>query len=214
MKAIIYLRVSSEEQGRSGLGIEAQRERCLQYVTERGFDVVGEFIEVQSGADDDRPQLALAMRQARKGRATIVVAKLDRLSRRAEFIGRLIERHARFEVSELGPEVDPFMLRIYAAIAEKERSLISERTKAALAAKRARGDVLGSRSFSRIRHLGPAAHSAAAKQRMRAARVQAAELRQRGLTLQQISDELERRGVHTARGETDWSPTQVRRLLV
>jgi DNA invertase Pin-like site-specific DNA recombinase len=145
--AIAYIRVSTKRQGRSGLGIEAQREAVSRFVETEGFRVVSEFTEVETGKGADalelRPQLAAAMESARRINAPVIVAKLDRLSRDVHFISGLMKHRVRFVVTELGSEADPFMLHLYAALAEKERALISERTKAALAAAKARGQRLG-----------------------------------------------------------------------
>src|SRR5215213_6925424 len=147
--AIAYLRVSTKRQGRSGLGLEAQREALTRFVQAEGFELVSEFSEVETGKGADalelRPQLAAAMDRARRINAPVMVAKLDRLSRDVHFISGLMKHRVRFVVTELGSDADPFMLHLYAALAEKERRLISERTKAALAAAKARGQRLGSR---------------------------------------------------------------------
>lgn len=145
--AIAYYRVSTKKQGRSGLGLEAQREAVLRFAAQEGLEIVGEFTEVETGKGSDaleqRPHLAAAMAQARRLNALVVTAKLDRLSRDVHFISGLMKHRVRFVVTEFGPDADPFMLHLYAALAEKERSLISERTKAALAAAKARGVKLG-----------------------------------------------------------------------
>src|SRR5215813_5019738 len=120
-----YIRVSTDKQGKSGLGLEAQRDAIAKFAASESLEVVGEFIEVETGkgadALDKRPRLAAALRKAKKLKAPIVVAKLDRLSRDVHFISGLMTQRVPFIVSELGPDVDPFMLHIYAALAEKER---------------------------------------------------------------------------------------------
>lgn len=148
MKAIVaYIRVSTSKQGRSGLGIEAQREALARFASGEGFKVVDEFVEVETGKGSDaferRPQLSAALGKARTLRCPIAVAKLDRLSRDVHFISGLMAHRVPFLVAELGPDVDPFVLHLYAALAEKERALISGRTKSALAAAKARGVQLG-----------------------------------------------------------------------
>lgn len=149
MTAIVsYLRVSTQRQGRSGLGLEAQREAIDRFAETNGLTVVEEFVEVETGKGaenvlENRPRLAMALAVAKQFACSIAVAKLDRLSRDVHFISGLMARKVGFVVAELGPDVDPFMLHIYAAFAEKERSLISVRTKAALAAAKARGVKLG-----------------------------------------------------------------------
>ena len=141
-----YKRVSSEDQGRSGLGLEAQ-ERDIQLFLENyadtPFEVVGEFLEVQTGTDNTRSQLLAAIDLAKKEKAVLVVAKLDRLSRKVSFIASLMEdKELEFRVAQM-PFADKFHLHIYAALAEQERDFISARTKAALAAAKQRGVRLG-----------------------------------------------------------------------
>src|SRR4051812_23955923 len=147
--AVVYVRVSSEQQGKSGLGIEAQRRAVERFVAEHGFTVVAEHVEVETRKGSDalerRPQLAAALKRAKGEKCPVIVAKLDRLSRDVAFVADLMTQRVPFIVSELGPDVDPFMLHIYAALAEKERALISARTKDALAAAKARGARLGNR---------------------------------------------------------------------
>ena len=138
MRAVAYLRVSSEQQGKSGLGIEAQRRAIERFTAEHGYEAVAEFVEVETGKGSDalerRPQLAAALKKAKSDKCPVIVAKLDRLSRDVAFVSGLMAQRVAFIVTELGPDVDPFMLHIYAALAEKERALISARTKDALAA--------------------------------------------------------------------------------
>src|SRR4051794_31419670 len=125
MRAVVYLRVSSEQQGKSGLGIEAQRRAIERFTAEHGYEVAAEFVEVETGKGNDaldrRPQLAAALKRAKSEKCPVVVAKLDRLSRDVAFISGLMAQRVAFIVTELGPDVDPFMLHIYAALAEKER---------------------------------------------------------------------------------------------
>ncbi len=148
-QAIAYYRVSTARQGRSGLGIEAQREAVQRFAAAEGFDLAGEFVEVETGkgadALDRRPQLAAALATGRQKKCPVIVAKLDRLSRDVAFISGLMAQRVPFIVAELGRDADPFMLHLYAALAEKERRLISERTRAALAARKAQGAQLGNR---------------------------------------------------------------------
>jgi len=149
---ITYLRVSTSQQSRSGLGIEAQRQALLQFAGSEGLELVGEFIEVETGKGSDaldrRPQLKAALAAAKKLKCPVAVAKLDRLSRDVHFISGLMAHRVPFVVAELGPDVDPFVLHLFAALAEKERSLISARTRQALAAAKARGVTLGSPKLS------------------------------------------------------------------
>jgi DNA invertase Pin-like site-specific DNA recombinase len=149
LTAVAYTRVSTAQQGRSGLGLEAQQAALARFAEAEGFTFAATFSEVETGKGADalerRPQLSAALNAARRcGKGTpIVVAKLDRLSRDVAFVSSLMAHKTPFIVAELGKDVDPFMLHIYAALAEKERSMGSERTKAGLKAAQARGVKLG-----------------------------------------------------------------------
>jgi DNA invertase Pin-like site-specific DNA recombinase len=216
--AVVYVRVSSEQQGKSGLGIEAQRRAVDRFVAEYGFTVVAEFVEVETGkgadALDRRPQLAAALKMAKSDKCPVIVAKLDRLSRDVAFIANLMTQRVPFIVSELGPDVDPFMLHIYAALAEKERALISARTKDALAAAKARGVQLGNR-----KNLDEAQRVSVEARRAKADRTAAnvlpiiEEVRRQGAgSLREIAAALSARGVRTPRGG-DWTAVAVKRVL-
>jgi DNA invertase Pin-like site-specific DNA recombinase len=216
-----YVRVSTSKQGRSGLGIEAQQEVLSRFAQAEGFEIVRLFIEVETGKGSDalerRPQLAAAMAEARRKRCSVAVAKLDRLSRDVHFISGLMAHKVPFLVAELGSDVDPFVLHLFAALAEKERSLISTRTKVALAAAKARGVQLGNPQLHLARE---AAHKAAAAANEAAAERHAAtvlpiirEIRKAGArTLREIAAALNERGVQTARGG-QWYATTVRNVL-
>src|SRR5262252_6219518 len=141
--AIGYIRVSTQKQGRSGLGLEAQQGALAKFCADEAFTLVEIYTETESGADDDRPQLNAAIERARKVKAPIICAKLDRLSRDVHYISGLMKHRVPFIVAELGADTDPFLLHLYAALAEKERALISRRTKDALAAAKLRGVKLG-----------------------------------------------------------------------
>jgi len=146
-RAVAYLRVSTQRQQRSGLGIEAQRAAIQQFAANETLAISAEFVEFESGkgadALDRRPQLAAALAAAKASKCSVVVAKLDRLSRDVAFVAGLMAQRVPFIVAELGRDADPFTLHLYAALAEKERRLISERTKAALSAKKVSGIRLG-----------------------------------------------------------------------
>src|SRR5256885_6460879 len=137
-RAVAYYRVSTKQQHRSGLGIEAQRAAVTRFAEVEGFAIIAEYVEVETGkgadALDRRPQLAAALAAARSAKCSVLVSKLDRLSRDVAFVAGLMAQRVPFIVAELGRDADPFMLHLYAALAEKERRLISERTMAALAA--------------------------------------------------------------------------------
>src|SRR5215204_4294609 len=144
---IAYYRVSTERQRRSGLGIDAQRSTVTRFADAEGLSIISEYIEAESGKGSDalerRPKLAAALAAARAARCPVLVAKLDRLSRDVVFVANLMAQRVPFMVAELGADADPFMLHLYAALAEKERRLIAERTRMALAAKKAAGAALG-----------------------------------------------------------------------
>ena len=138
--AIAYLRVSTQRQQRSGLGIEAQRATIARFAETGGLTIIAEYVEAETGKGSDaldrRPQLAAALAAAKAAKCSVVVSKLDRLSRDVAFVAGLMAQRVPFIVAELGRDADPFMLHLYAALAEKERRLISDRTKAALASRR------------------------------------------------------------------------------
>lgn len=146
--AVAYARVSTQQQGKSGLGIEAQTAAIYRFAEQEGFKIIDIFIEVETGkgsdALDKRKVLATALAKAKSNNCPVIVAKLDRLSRDVAFIAGLMAQRVPFIVTELGANADPFMLHIYAALAEQERRMISTRTKVALAAARERGQRLGS----------------------------------------------------------------------
>ncbi len=139
---IAYFRVSTAAQGRSGLGIEAQRQTIRAYLKTVQADLLTEYIDIESGARDQRPNLQKAIGHAKSTKATLVIAKLDRVSRKVSFIATLMESGVKFVVADL-PNADEFQLHIYAALAQQERKLISERTRAALKAAKQRGILLG-----------------------------------------------------------------------
>ncbi len=223
---VAYLRVSTGAQGRSKLGLEAQREAIARFCQMEGASVAAEHVEVETGkgtdALDRRPQLAAALAHAARLGCPVVVAKLDRLSRDVAFIASLMARRVPFVVTELGPDVDPFMLHIYAAMAEKERRMIGERTKAALAAAKARGKALGGDRGHRHTAEDAKAYGAAggAKRREAAdvAALAAADMigeiqaRNPGASLQAIARELNGAGAVTPRGG-QWTATAVKRAL-
>lgn len=145
-QVVSYLRVSTGRQGQSGLGLEAQREAVARYAADKGFELLAEFLEVHTGKGADalakRPQLVAALAMAKKQGARLVAAKLDRLGRNVHFISGLIEMGVNFAAADM-PDADTFQLHIYAALAQQEGKAISQRTKDALAAAKAKGTVLG-----------------------------------------------------------------------
>lgn len=173
-RVVGYYRVSTARQGRSGLGLEAQRAAVVRFCEAEGLSLARELTEVETGkgadALDRRPTLATALTEARRLRCpVVVVAKLDRLSRDVSFIAGLMAQGVPFMVAELGSDADPFMLHLYAALAEKERRLISERTKAALVAAKARGIRLGGHHPASLSDAGRTAGRAAQAPRRRRA---------------------------------------------
>jgi DNA invertase Pin-like site-specific DNA recombinase len=211
-----YLRVSTTGQGKSGLGIDAQRAAVARFAEAEGFTIVAEHVEVETGKGSDaldrRPQLRSALAEARRLKCAVVVAKLDRLSRDVHFISGLMAHRVPFVVADLGPTADPFMLHIYAALAEKERAMISSRTKAALAAAKARGVKLGGPNVAAAGAKGAASQKAEADRFAANVLPIIAPLRKEGATLRAIADILNRRGIATARGGK-WFATQVAQIL-
>ena len=202
---VTYIRVSTSSQGRSGLGIEAQRQVLSQFVKAEGFEVVREFVEVETGkgadALDRRPQLKAALAAAKKLRCQVGVAKLDRLSRDVHFISGLMAHKVPFVVAELGSDVDPFVLHLFAALAEKERSLISTRTRQSLSAAKARGVTLGNPRLHEARRNAVEAVKAEADRYAANVLPIIREAQKAGAsTLRQIAEALNARGIPTARG--------------
>lgn len=219
VKFVTYTRVSTRRQGRSGLGLEAQQEAIKAFLASRNGEVLpeGEFQEVESGAHNDRPQLAKAIARVRMTPgSTLLVAKLDRLSRDAEFVLRLQRSGVPFICADM-PEADSTTIGIMAIIAQKERSMTKERTRLALERAKARGKTVGN-------PMGAAAFGKnARKGATEAKRRKAAEfvdlvgrtvkgLHDQGLTLRQVAAELNRLGVQARRGG-QWSANTVKRVL-
>jgi len=156
--AIGYLRVSTAGQGRSGLGLEAQRAAICDFAEREHFSVTDWFTDVETGKGTDalekRPNLAAALKTARRVRCPVLVAKLDRLSRDVYFVSGLMAQRVEFIVTDLGRQSDPFILHLFAALAEKERALISERTRAGLRAAKRRGVRLGNPNRRSLRQAG------------------------------------------------------------
>ena len=213
---VVYLRVSTSRQGASGLGIEAQREAVARYVAGAGGQIVAEVVETESGKRSDRPELARALAACRAHRATLLIAKLDRLARNVRFIATLMETGVPFVAVDM-PTATPFMLHVYAAMAEAEGKAISARTKAALAAAKARGVRLGNPRLT-PGNRDQACRAAAAKSAKATARAAdlrpiIAEIRAAGATsLPKIVEALTARGVPTPSGRGAWSATTVMRL--
>lgn len=210
---VTYRRVSTEDQGRSGLGLEAQSRDIglfLDAYAEEPWEVIGEFLDVESGGNDARPQLAAAIAMAKAEKATLLIAKLDRLSRRVSFIASLMEDpKLSLRVAQM-PHADKFQLHIYAALAEQERDFISTRTKAALAEAKRRGTKLGGLRDATMRRNEAVKANALARAERAGAII--LPMREAGKTLAQIADALNASGVATARGGS-WHPAQVKRTI-
>lgn len=215
-RAVAYIRVSTAQQGKSGLGLEAQRAAIAKFAEAEDLELIAEFQEVETGKGADalnkRPQLAAALSDAKRNDCAVVVAKLDRLSRDVAFISALMAKRTPFIVAELGADVSPFMLHIYAAVAEQERAMISQRTKDALAAVKARGVKLGNPQIRK-------AQEAAAERRTAIADGFASnvlpiirEIQATGASMRKTAAALNARGIPTARGGT-WAATQISDIL-
>lgn len=212
---IAYLRVSTDKQGESGLGLDAQQSAVARFVSSGGT-VIDSFVETESGRKADRPRLADALQRCRETGATLLIAKLDRLARNVRFIATLMESDVRFVACDM-PTADPFRLHIEAAVAEEEARRISQRTKAALAAAKAKGTVLGGfkghcisaderAAGAKVRADDAAKFAAGVMPAINAARGEGAS------TLRDIAAALNGRGVAARRGG-QWTPMQVRRVM-
>lgn len=213
VKYVTYKRVSTKEQGKSGLGLEAQERDIsifLETYSPEPWKAIGDFIDIQSGGDDDRPELQKAVALAKKERATLLVSKLDRLSRKVSFIAGLMDdKQLSFKVASM-PQADKFQLHIYAALAEQERDFISQRTKAALAEAKAKGKKLGGLRDKTMKR--NTVLKAQADRRASKLENIVLPLKERGDSLRQIADALNEAGITTARGHL-WQAPQVQRVL-
>ena len=218
---IAYFRVSTAKQGASGLGLEAQQQAIRNYLNGGDWRIIGEFTEIESGKNSDRPALARALTAARLHRVPIVVAKVDRLTRSLAFLSKLLEAGVDVRFCDLPKIEGPtgrFMLQQMAAVAELEAGMISARTKAALAAAKARGVKLGGDRGARLDDQQRARGRAtiAARTGARAADLMPTirDLQTAGKnSLGAIARGLTERGIPTARGSAKWSPMQVLRVL-
>lgn len=214
---ISYLRVSTGRQARSGLGLEAQQAAVRDYLNGGDYELLEEYVEVESGKRDDRPKLRKALKHCKVTGATLIIAKLDRLSRNARFLLELQESRVQFICADM-PEANEMTIQIMAVMAQHERKMISQRTKAALAAAKARGVKLGNpHGATYIKDHG---NAEAVEQIKRDAQDRAEDLRDVVEDIQNcgttsvrgIAAELTTRGIRTARGGK-WHPTSVARLL-
>ena len=226
-KFVAYYRVSTGKQGRSGLGIEAQRDAVKTYLNGGDWAIVDEHTEVESGKRSDRPALDKALAAARLHRAAVVVSKVDRLTRSVAFLSRLLEAGVDVRFADL-PQIEGatgrFLLQQMVAVAELEAGMISARTKAALAAAKKRGKKLGGRRYNskgEVAHGSAKALAAATRVREKRSVQRAADLaptitalQAAGATsLRAIADGLNAQGIPTARGAGSWSAVQVARVL-
>jgi DNA invertase Pin-like site-specific DNA recombinase len=221
-KFVSYLRVSTQKQGDSGLGLEAQRSAVQAHLNGGKWKIVAEVVEIESGKKNDRPQLANALRLCRLHGATLLVAKLDRLARNIHFISGLMEAKVRFTAADM-PEADETQLNIMAVFAQHEARMISNRTKAALKAAKARGTALGGRRISvkRLAEIGVDGRKASALVRSQKATAYSGDVlgiiedireSEGAATLREIAAALNERGIGTPRGG-EWSAVQVQRVL-
>ena len=217
---IAYYRVSTSRQGKSGLGLEAQRQAVANYLNGGNWHIVGEFTEVESGRHSGRPELDKALAAARLRKVPLVVAKLDRLTRSVAFLSRLLEAGVDVRFADL-PAIEgatgKFLLQQMAAVAELEAGMISARTKAALAAAKRRGTKLGgnrgAKLTAKIREAGRAVLQERAQARAADLAPTVKELQASGCeSLRAIAEGLDARGIPAARGG-NWSAVQVSRLL-
>ena len=207
---IAYYRVSTERQGQSGLGLEAQQKAVMDYLNGGNWELVGEFTEVETGkgakALDKRPRLAAAIAACKKNKARLVIAKLDRLARNVHFVSGLMETRVDFVAVDM-PTAEPFMLHIYAAMAEEETRRISKRTKDALAAAKARGMKLGKHGNVLARQ-----NKAKADTFAESVAPMVRRLREQGMSIRAIAHQLNADGVPTAKGGS-WHVPTVHRIL-
>jgi DNA invertase Pin-like site-specific DNA recombinase len=223
-KYVTYCRVSTRKQGSSGLGLEAQQSAINMFLKERNGARMAEFVEVESGRKNDRPQLQRALKRCRATGATLLIAKLDRLSRSVYFVSQLQESKVRFTCCDM-PDVNETMIQMLAVMAEAEAKAASQRTLAALRVARANGKVLG-RHDDAIKDYAAQGNGASAAARCDAANKHATNLEDMvrdieqeaaesniKVTLRFLAQELTSRGALTPRNGTDWTPMQVSRVL-
>ncbi len=217
-KFVAYYRVSTSRQGKSGLGLDAQREAVKAYLNGGDWSIVAEFTEIESGKRSDRPELELALAAARLHRAALIVSKVDRLTRSVAFLSRLLEAGVDVRFADL-PEIEGctgrFMLQQMCAVAELEAGMISKRTKDALArSKKKLGGNRGVIPGRKMREASRKALQAIADQRAADIGPTIKELQEAGATsLRAIAAGLNDRGIPTARGSGKWSAVQVQRVL-
>jgi DNA invertase Pin-like site-specific DNA recombinase len=209
---VSYLRVSTTKQGESGLGLAAQRKAVADFLNGGKWTLAKEVIEIESGKRSDRPELAKAIALCKKLKARLIVAKLDRLARNVHFVSGLMESGVDFTAADM-PFANRLTVHILAAVAEHEREQISTRTKAALAAAKARGKKLGGPKLAQARLLGHAANRKAADRFATNTKPLIEQIRASGVTsLRKIAAALTARGVPTARGG-QWDAATVANVI-
>ena len=212
MKFVAYYRVSTDRQGKSGLGLEAQRKAVMDYLSGGKWELLDEVTEIESGKRDDRPKLTAALKTCKRQKATLVIAKLDRLARDVHFISSVMKSGVEFIAVDM-PHANKLTVHILAAVAEHEREMISHRTKVALRAAKARGVTLGSPVPEKGSAIGVARIREKADLFAENIVPIIASIRTSGITtLKGIADALNARGIRTARGGS-WHPTTVRNIL-
>lgn len=216
VKFVAYYRVSTQKQGKSGLGLDSQKSIVSSYVHQNGGELIGEYSEVESGSKDDRPELLQALRACRLKGATLVIAKLDRLSRNRRFLIELQDSSVKFVCCDM-PDANHFTIGLMANIADYERQLISERTKAALKAAKDRGVKLGNPRLALVRNADPARANEVRISRANAYKREMYEVireidADHVMTSTQIANHLNDAGYQTPRGGL-WTHVQVNRVL-
>jgi len=218
MKFIAYYRVSTAKQGQSGLGLEAQQAAVADYLSTNTGELVKQYTEIQSGSKNNRPELQAALRQCRLTGATLLIAKLDRLSRNRSFLMSVQDSSVKFVAVDM-PEANHFTVGLMACLADYERELISERTKAALKAAKARGVILGNPRLDEVRNTDTTAATLAKTAKANSRNAEMLEIMNEiqdsvstALSTRQLAKHLNDAGYKTARGG-HWHPTSVSRVL-
>ncbi|MFE1572711.1 recombinase family protein [Comamonas odontotermitis] len=211
MKFIAYYRVSTEKQGKSGLGLEAQRESVLKHVEQEGGTLIAEYSDVISGASEAREQLDAALRRCEREKATLIISKLDRLARQLSFLAKFIESKVPLVVAEL-PHANKMLLQMMAVFAEAERDMVSQRTKDALAAAKKRGVVLGNPKLADARVNAAKAREQQADEFALQHYDNLRRMKANGHSLAKIAELLNDAGRRAPRGGR-WYPTSVSNLI-
>jgi DNA invertase Pin-like site-specific DNA recombinase len=212
MKYIAYYRVSTKEQGKSGLGIDAQKTSVHSFAKDA---ILAEFTEVESGKNDNRTELKKAIQLAQTTNSTLIIAKIDRLSRNLTFISNLMDSKVKFLAVDM-PEANEFTIHIFAALAQQERKVISTRTKSALAEKKKQGVKLGKpenfTNYARLKGNAVCTEKSRANENNKKAGAMAKLLFNNGLNFSQIANELNKNGFKTAKNST-FQAIQVQRIM-